>query len=854
MQSIHTKLTSMLSDILNSDINRKDYELELRFGHKTNNFNPNIGKEMFDCIFNLITKNTFYNITENAYILDKIFDEGILRKFKNMKLNEIMFDKNFFPSFYKNVDKIQKIEKERIYQYTSDYLRISYNKEIEAKFDEEILYPKMERLKYRVSIVPYDIFRFDFTIFNQKEYSVEIELLLEEIESMDHFQKEWEKIIRLLKPAIDIFEQKVIDTIQPQQPHTMTYSDLHTVISNAYTVTEKADGVRAFLKIANNKMQIINPKTGSLLLTLGKSDLNQTLIDGEFVNGRFYAFDAIKLNGKDVRSFNLLKRLEELKKYEKSIPMNIKTFYKDNIFENAKKILDSHHPYQIDGLIFTPIYQQYMDTITQPLPIFKWKINYTIDVRVKYSKREDFTYFIYGKRYGKMNEWSSEYYEREHIRTRDKRTQLMHNAFKRNEYQNIRNKKIHFGKFKVFDDDEITKNITLNGFLGKPGKPNHHHLTEKKLNRELDIVLDKYDIIEYEYRNGEWFPLRKRTFDKDEANAIKTIDSILKVIKEDLSIEKMVEFEQENKIDIEDKVGTMYDHISQDKSFKRENWRNYHNFVKRQVIHKSSYSCIGGSYLDLACGKGGDLGKYMRLGYKNILAIDSSQEELYGKNGFSYRLLNQGFENKGLYYQKDDIKITFVHGDISKPIRNGECAFTHLGKQKIENFFKTTDKFDCISLMFAIHYLFGEFVNNEWIVKDEKINELISNVEDLIKKDGKFIGTYLNTYESNKVDKFSNHGLPFYKIEYLDKTIKISNEVWGWDSIMTEPKINKNKIREHFKNTNLIEIENNSFEEFYREFKIQEGIELSQDEKKLGFLNHYFIMLMSPQKNKSIEL
>lgn len=859
---MYTKLHSMITDIISSDIDVTNYELELRFGKKVNKFSPNIGEEMFNEIYSMLTARKFYKITENAYIHDKIYNDGSTER-KIQKVDEIMFGKIQSPPF--NNFTTQKFIKEKINQYTYDFLRINYNKENPIEFNPENLLLKCDRMKYRVSIMFDKIFRFDFTIVNE-EFSVEIEVLLPKIKSISQFNSIFTKFQKFILPITKKMENNFINYIQPQNPHTMVYSDLFTLISNAYTVTDKADGIRTFLKITNKKALLINPKTNEVIRELGESDKDQTLIDGEFVNGRFYAFDLMYFNGKDYRSKNFLERIKILNKIVRDITIGliikVKTFYSNNIFENGKKILEGKHPYKIDGLIFTPIYQR---SCEDDQPIFKWKIRNTIDVRIKYNSRDDFTYFIYGKKYGRINEWGHEYFERNFIRTNDSRTRAMHNAIHDEDYDDIKKKIIHYGQYKL-------KSNSRNKYFGKPGKPNEDFITKRPLNRNIKVILDKYDIIEYEFRNGEWYPLRKRTFDKDEANAIRTIDGVLKVIEEDITITKMIDFEKEYKTKYKfESVGKMYDLVAQDQSFKRDNWRKFHNFVKRQLILKASNVCIGGAYLDLACGKGGDIGKYINLGYKNILAIDSSERELYGRNGYIYRLMNIGFKDQGLYFEKNDIKVTVVCGDISKNIRNGGCSTSDKDKNKLERFFGTVEKFDCISIMFAIHYMFGNFVVNKWVEDTNKIKSFFNNITDLLKPTGKFIGTYLNSAKNsaNNIEKtedekflelfkdfrvfaetedvFRNHGLPFYKITNKEDHIEIRNDVWGWDNILTEPRIDSNIFTNNV-DSNLVESVNTSFEDLYKKFRMQENIILSRDEQRLGFKNNCFMYVVSPMK------
>lgn len=852
---IFNKLSEIIENVVgSSDITLSEYELELRLGYLNykNKFIPNIGKENFEKIFNYIAKQNV-EVVENAFINDKIYENGICRRTK--RVSEYKFQtKNY--QIYDTDDTVitSFINKEKINQYTYDFIRLNFNKEINLETLNMSGHPKFERQKYRVSALYNNIFRFDFTIVNDLEYSLEIEILLPNI-LKNTFQTDMNNFIDIFKPIMNIFEKNIIDTITPPQPHTMSYSDLFIIASSNYTVTDKADGVRTFLKIKNNNVELFNPKTKQVIRDLGEYKYKNTLIDGEYVNNRFYAFDIMFYKNEDVRNKNLLERLNLLKIVTEELKLGLyikmKKFYSTNIFENAKNILNQRHSYRIDGLIFTPIYQEYNG---EDLSIFKWKMRQTIDVRVKYMKKDNFTYFIYGKRFGRINEWSDEYFERKNIRTRDERMKKMYNTFHNQEYETLTTKKIHFGKYKHF-------NSTLfnTPFLGKPGEPNRDHKTNRILNKDIDIILDKYDIIEYEYRNGEWFPLRKRTFDKDEANAIKTIGSVLKVIEEDITINTMLEFEKKYHIKSEEKKEetNMYNEVAQDKAFKRENWRKFHNYIKRKLIINASNSCVGGSYLDLACGKGGDLQKYLNLGYKNILAIDSSEIELYGQNGYIHRLCKFGFVDKGYYYENSQgIKVTVICGDISKRIKTGEFMKNINDKDKLNNFFtRSNDGFDCISIMFAIHYMFGYFDKDKnWIINETKIDGFFNNIQELLKLNGKFIGTYLNMMDDND-HIFKNHGIPFYQIINKEHYLEIKNDVWGWEKTLTEPKINKNIFNSYLNKFNFVEVVNNSFEKLYQQFQLNEGIELTIDEQKLGFMNNFFMVIQSPKyMNKSISL
>ena len=80
----------------------------------------------------------------------------------------------------------------------------------------------------------------------------------------------------------------------------------------------------------------------------------------------------------------------------------IKTFYNldqmDDIFAKSFEIWNQRKElfdYELDGLIFTPIYQQYVPAI-QELHTYKWKPIITCDFRVEYVHELNFTFFHHG--------------------------------------------------------------------------------------------------------------------------------------------------------------------------------------------------------------------------------------------------------------------------------------------------------------------------------------------------------------------------------------------------------------------------------------------------------------------------
>ena len=203
-------------------------------------------------------------------------------------------------------------------------------------------------------------------------------------------------------------------------PFTLMMSDLTKGKLNCgYSVTDKADGVRQLLYIDNKGrcFFIQRPTTGKVypkyVSKVSDSSLYSCICDGELVRSKFLIFDVLVFNGKDVRNDNLIQRLKNIQfSHKASVPqptnvqtetkltLEVKTFYlyldghvyilknghivaknsKQTLYEAANYIWKkrANLPYELDGLIFTPIYEKYQNDF-----IYKWKPDNTIDFYIQ---------------------------------------------------------------------------------------------------------------------------------------------------------------------------------------------------------------------------------------------------------------------------------------------------------------------------------------------------------------------------------------------------------------------------------------------------------------------------------------
>lgn len=778
------------------------------------------------------------------------------------------------------------------------------------------------RIKHRFTTYYDDVWRIDLTIIrlaelkwlrgikkeNAKEYQIEIEfdlekyLLMENKPNIDNILDSSDILVNLIS--------EIIGNNKPEEtsPHTLERKNLTTISSIPYSVTDKADGERMFLYINNDISYLMNPKTEVVKLEIETKvddsiDLKRTIIDGEYLEETksFYAFDMLYNNGTDIRNENLKIRLNNLDKLLKTkkvslknFNLSIKTFYFENIFVEAKKIwmTKDKFPYELDGLIFTPVDENYNHS--KNIPIFKWKEKHSIDVRVEPTRQ--FTYFHNNSNKG--NTWSD---------SNDRRIKKLQdnisNKIKESNFINS-NLDIKHARFVINDskganfiEDRLITKLQIRGgefknYLGVPGL-----LT--KMSENGEEIIPKNDIIEFEFDRSRklWVPLRKRTFDKEAPNASRTIQSALLAIYENITIDELGSLKLNDTSNNRD-IGKQYDD-TKDRTSSRDPWRNFHNYVKSSLITKSACSIKTKRkfLLDLGSGKGGDIGKWIKAGYTDILGIDPSVIE---GQVFVKRLKDLGFvSNKDKYTLRKNkktketyeppINITHITGDGSKNLRTGEAGRTNNDSKILINFFenKDFDGFDTITIMFVIHYM---FMNDDMKKDKSKFEGFLKNVTENLKPDGSFVGTYLDGQKINeKVDNTNSYSFiedskkiyginlqgdvndskfrksnTFWKEDL--RIMDIYNIVWG-DKTIPEPQIYQTILNMLFREQKLFSIvENISFEKLYQSYldsnfmkykgKLLTPIQkqLPKGEKELAFINNiFYYKFKTPKCYKSLN-
>jgi mRNA (guanine-N7-)-methyltransferase len=177
--------------------------------------------------------------------------------------------------------------------------------------------------------------------------------------------------------------------------------------------------------------------------------------------------------------------------------------------------------------------------------------------------------------------------------------------------------------------------------------------------------------------------------------------------------------------------------------------RAFHNrFIKENILLSTGLKGGKKVIMDLACGQGGDLVKWVREDVAFVFGVDVAGEGIRDPmNGIYRRYLNQILENGGY----DSVgTMVFAIGSSAKNIASGEAGSTPeesdimrsvLGRVNpngpVPPFVleraagRLREGADCIAIMFALHYFFES---------DASLTGIIQNINDSLKVGGVFIG------------------------------------------------------------------------------------------------------------------
>ena len=320
-----------------------------------------------------------------------------------------------------------------------------------------------------------------------------------------------------------------------------------------------------------------------------------------------------------------------------------------------------------------------------------------------------------------------------------------------------------------------------------------------------------------------------------------------------------------------------------------EAMKNFHNLYVKKILIKNT-SKQGDTLIDYACGKAGDLPKWINARLSFVFGIDLSKDNLENKlNGACARYLSARKVNKIMPYA------LFVNGNSAYNIKNGSAMLNDKAKQITNAVFgnglKDSEKlgagvarqygvgengFNISSCQFAMHY----FLENP-----DTLQGFMKNIAECTKLNGYFIGTaydgkqifnllkkkktgesILITENNKKIweltkkygsDRFDNDSSSIgYKIDVFQESINqtISEYLINFDYLSRVFESYGFKLIDREESTQLgfpegsgmfSELFINMLEEIkinkYKAKDYGKASEMTEIEKKISFLNRYFI-------------
>lgn len=477
--------------------------------------------------------------------------------------------------------------------------------------------------------------------------------------------------------------------------------------------------------------------------------------------------------------------------------VSMKTFYfgradDRSIFGAAAQILSMPQVYHTDGLIFTPNAAPLPQKPGEVFPAqFKWKPadENTIDFLVNYEKNpevvtedkvvigveadsgESLRYKVLRLYVGSSRDPA--FSDPRATILNDKALPSTDNAGKhdgaavvRNEYRPI--------LFNPIEPPDTMANICYGRIEVNLETGDEFIMTE-----DGEPIADR-SIIEMRYDPSKdpgwrWIPMRIR-HDKTERlnkgiymrtlNAEKTANSVWESIHDPIT-ESMIRTGAEVPLDTEiaaivesraEQIGKKYYDKKASKTdlIRVEGLRLFHNrWIKDHILLESVLREGGKTLIDFACGKGGDMQKWIKMSADFVLGVDIAGDGIRDPHTGAYRRYMDALMYKGV---ENVPPMVFAIADVSKPLIDGTAGATPEEADILRSVFKKYPPEGAVppyitrvaagalrtganigTCMFALHYLFESA---------EKIDGFLKNLSDIIPVGGYFIGC---SFDGDKV-------------------------------------------------------------------------------------------------------
>ena len=317
--------------------------------------------------------------------------------------------------------------------------------------------------------------------------------------------------------------------------------------------------------------------------------------------------------------------------------------------------------------------------------------------------------------------------------------------------------------------------------------------------------------------------------------------------------------------------------VSRDKSATL-NMQIFHNKIIKNIellgkacklIRKDPSADIPITLLDLATGRGGDLYKWRDNKINKVVGIDLVDSNIYDtKDGacIRYTEFKKNMEAFKVEFVPD---VSFLHGDATENILDGSAFLSEHSKELHELLWNdptglhySSNKFNIISMQFAIHYAFKD---------DYMLNNLLTNIKDNLKPGGLFIGccfdgnTVYNKLKDKAIDGYIDGFSEDHLIWRIRKKYENINSDLNLDTVnsigmpidvylhsigktITEYLVNFEYLKRKLAEIHLIPVESYLFLEIFNKYKdkpefkdLLSNMDKNISEKEFSGMNRLFI-------------
>lgn len=434
--------------------------------------------------------------------------------------------------------------------------------------------------------------------------------------------------------------------------------------------------------------------------------------------------------------------------------------FADLIWNYCTKSSDVKCPYSLDGIIFTPLEQKYTKELKeQKLPIYKYKPPHlnSIDVFIKYDRNRDTGELL-------------RVFDNSLIDTLEYSAYQVASIF-------VGDKVGDSEKPVPFNPDGKSNKIYLPIVNGQVRDIKGNIVED---NTVVEIVYDNNSKLPIQYK---WSVIRTRwdktefviKYNKKYGNFKTVADKVWKSIKEAVTFNEINNLSNPNTYTTQMNIlksrldsSVIASQRQQDKYYQKvtnliKRMREFHNWIKSILIYtyaspmtdKLDGKKSRQSFLDVGCGRGGDILKVYHARVGDYVGIDVDFEGIYSATDGAisrFNYLKKKFPDFGkvAYLQAD--------GGIQFNVDAQEKSLTSLSnenKNMIKKVFHKDRKFDVFNFQFSIHYLFAN---------KQTIENMISNIKNFLNDNGYIL---ITIFDADKVHNMLKSGN--YKSMYTDE-------------------------------------------------------------------------------------